>query len=118
MFGGYLYIKKYMNLLAILGVSSSQQQVVISANTWSSALAYCEGTGLQINSIQLVNQATIHYNVPGTNSYQVTALDSQGVQVNNIVWETDFDSLTAWMDSQGYQTIKTVQQSNKSYVVV
>lgn len=107
-----------MNFSAILGVSTSQTQYVISASSWSSCLAYCEGTGLQINTIQLINQATLHYNVPGTNSYQITAVDSEGVTVNNIVWETDFDSLTTWVDSQGYQSVKTVQQSNKTYVVV
>jgi hypothetical protein len=107
-----------MNFLAILGATPSQQQHVISANTWSSCLAYCEGTGLSINSIQLIPQATIHYNVVGTNSYQVTALDALGAPITSIVWETDFDSLTSWLDSQGYQLVKLVQQSNKSYVVV
>jgi hypothetical protein len=106
--------KKYMNFLATL----SQQQYVISANTWSECLAYCEGTGLDITSIQLIPQAITHYNVAGTNSYQVTALDSEGSQINNIVWETDFNSLSTWLDSQGYESIRTIQQSNKTYVVV
>ena len=107
-----------MNFIASLGVGQSAQQFVISANTWSSCLAYCEGTGLDINSIQVINQITIHYNIPGTNSYQIQALDSQGGVVNSIVWETNFDSLSTWIDSQGLQSVKTIVQSNKTYVVV
>ncbi len=118
LFGGYLYKKKYMNFLAILGSAQTQVQYVISANSWSSCLAYCEGTGLSINSIQLISQSTIHYNVAGTNSYQLQALDAQGAPIQCIVWETNFDSLTTWVDSQGYQSIKSLQQSNKTYVVV
>lgn len=107
-----------MNFLAILGTPQTQTQYVISANSWSSCLAYCEGTGLGIISIQVISQSTVHYNVPGTNSYQVQGLDAQGTPIQSLVWETSFDSLATWLDSEGYQSIKTILQSNKTYVVV
>ena len=117
LFGGYLYKKKYMNFLVVFGTGTPQQYIV-SANTWSSCLAYCEGTGKEIQSIGTLSKVTFFPNVSGTNSYQVTCSNAQGDLKNLVVWETNVDSLLTWLDSQGYNSIKTIQQSDKSYVVV
>ena len=107
-----------MNFLAILGTPQSQQQFVISANSWSSCLAYCEGTGQEIISIQHLINGSFYPNVSGTNCYQVAATNSSNQLINNWVWETSFDSLTTWIDAQGFLSVVSVQFSNKTYVVV
>jgi hypothetical protein len=38
-----------MNFLATLINSGTQVNKIINANSWSSCLAYCEGTGFDIN---------------------------------------------------------------------
>jgi hypothetical protein len=41
-----------MNFQVSLGEGPSQESRVVVANSWSTCLAYSEGTGLQIKSIQ------------------------------------------------------------------
>ena len=107
-----------MNFLVTLGAVSSQEQYVINAPSWSSCLAYCEGTQQPIFSIQLLPNSIINYNVSGTNCFIVSGKNAQGVQENHYVWESNFESLSAWVELQGFQTVNTVQSSNKTYVVV
>ena len=106
-----------MNFLVIFG-TGTPQQYVISTDTWASCLAYCEGTGKEIQSIGTLSKVTFFPNVSGINSYQVSCSDAQGDLKNLVVWETNVDSLLTWLESQGYNSIKTIQQSDKSYVVV
>jgi len=41
-----------MNFLVNLGSGVTQEQRIVNASSWSTCLAYCEGTGLTIVSIQ------------------------------------------------------------------
>ena len=98
---------------------SSQLPLIINASSWSSCLAYCEGTGNPLQSIQYLPNAVANNNVTGiTNCYQVLVRNAQAEQVNHYVWETDFNSLTTWIESQQFSQVLTIQNSNKSYVVV
>ncbi len=109
-----------MNFLVTFNSPTQQQTIeVINASSWATCLAYCEGKGLDIFQIQQLPNAVIFDNVSGsTNCFQVVAKNSSNVLVNNYVWETDFDSLTTWIDLQGFQSIQSILLSNKSYVVV
>ena len=109
-----------MNFLVTFNSPTQQQTIeVVNASSWATCLAYCEGTGLDIFQIQQLPNAVIFHNVPGSTScYQVVAKNASNVLINNYVWETDFDSLTAWIDLQGFQSVQSVQFSNKSYVIV
>ena len=107
-----------MNFSAIFGTPQSQEQFVINAPSWSACLAYCEGTGKQLYSIQLQSSINIIYNVEGTNCYLVSAKDSGGVSQTYFVWESSFDTLNNWVEAQEFSSIQLVQYANKSYVVV
>jgi hypothetical protein len=109
-----IYKEKTMNFSVILG---TQEQLVISAPSWSACLAYCEGTGKPIQNIQLISAQIINYNVEGTNCYTVSALKN-AITENHLVWESNFDTLNTWIESQGFSSVQLVITSNKAYVVV
>ncbi len=107
-----------MNFLATIGTAQAPQQLVISASSWSSCLAYCEGTGEPIQNILQLQTFIINHNVSGTNCYLVSAVKTLGSVENHYVWEDSFDSLNNWIELQGFLSVQQVQYSNKAYVVV
>ena len=107
-----------MNFTISLGTGNLQEFSIVNASSWSNCLAYCEGTGLQINSIQFIPNSIIVHNTETTNCFQVLAKSSEGTNTNYLVWENTFDDLTTWINSQSFQSVLSIQLSNKSYVVV
>lgn len=107
-----------MNFLVQLNGESGQEQRVINASSWSTCLAYCEGTGLTILTIQSIPNAIVNYNVSGNTCYNVSAINSEGGLESHYVWESNFADVSTWVESQGFQSVNIIQSSNKSYVVV
>ena len=107
-----------MHFLVNFNITSGIQTRVISADSWSSCLTYCQGTGLYFRGITDVSTATIAYNVPGTTCFQVAARNEDGINVSAYVWESNFDTLAVWIDAQNYQQVNSIQLSNNSYVIV
>jgi hypothetical protein len=105
-----------MYFLVTFNLFGGNEQRLVSANTWSSCLTYCEGTELNFQSITNVSTAIVAYNSPGTNCYRISGNYVDGTIFNGYVWETNFDSLTVWLDSQNFQSVNLVQLSNISYV--
>jgi hypothetical protein len=110
-----------MNFLVNLSNNNVPVSKLINANSWSSCLAYCEGTELQINSIvQLASNVTVVLNEPTSqNCYNVNLkLNSTGAIFNYYVFTTDFNSLETWLAEQTDTTVSSIQLSQKSYVTV
>ena len=107
-----------MHFLVSFTIPGGLQNRIISANSWSSCLSYCEGTGLYFRNITDLSTAIINYASPGTNCYQISALDENGINVSAFVWESNFDAVTVWIDSQNFQKVNSILLSNNSYVIV
>ena len=110
--------KNNMNFQASLGTGSTQEQRIINSSSWSTCLAYCEGTGLDITSIQLLPQTNVVVYDSGTNNCYTTNIKSAGVSISYIVWANDFQSFTTWLNSLTSPVLLSVQNQNKLYVTV
>ena len=110
-----------MNFLATLSNSGTQVNKIINANSWSACLAYCEGTGFEINNItQLSSSVSIVLKDPTSeNCYGVLLKsNSSSSSTNNFVFANDFNSLEEWLALQTDVTIMSIQTQQKSYVTV
>jgi hypothetical protein len=108
-----------MNFLATL--SNSQVNKIINADSWSSCLAYCEGTGLNINSIVQLSSSTsvILKDSTTENCYNVSLRSNiSTTSSNNFVFANDFNSLETWLADQTDFIVVGIQLTQKSYVTV
>ena len=110
--------KNNMNFQASLGTGSTQEQRIINASSWSTCLAYCEGTGLNITNIQLLpNVNIVQLSTETTDCYQGT-IKVNGVATQYFVWANSFDSYNTWFESLTNPVLQNIQFSNKLYVTV
>ena len=110
--------KNNMDFLVNLSSGSTQEQRVINTSSWSTCLAYCEGTELNIVSIQqLPNANIVQLGAESINCYQGT-IKVNGVAIQYFVWANNFDTFTAWFDTLTNPTLQNIQLSNKLYVTV
>ena len=110
--------KNNMNFQVNLGDGVNQEQRVINSSSWSTCLAYCEGTELPILTIQTLPQTNIVVHDSGTNNCYTTNIVLGGVRNSYMVWANDFQSFTTWINSLTSPVIQSVQNSNKLYVTV
>jgi len=107
-----------MNFQVLLGEGASQESNFIVAPSWSSCLAYCEGTGKSFNGIQsLPNTQVVLINSGTTNCYQVN-LSVNGVNTPYSVWSETYASFNNWLDSLTGAELISLQFTNKLYVTV
>jgi hypothetical protein len=107
-----------MNFQVNLGDGVNQEQRIINSSSWSTCLAYCEGTELPILTIQALPQTNIVVHDSGTNNCYTTNIVLGGVRNSYMVWANDFQSFTTWINSLTSPVIQSVQNSNKLYVTV
>jgi hypothetical protein len=110
--------KNNMNFQASLGTGSTQEQRIINSSSWSTCLAYCEGTDLDITSIQLLPQTNLVIHDSGTSNCYITNVKNGGVSISYIVWANDFESFTIWLNTLSNPIIQTIINQNKLYVTV
>ena len=91
---------------------------LINAPSWSSCLAYCEETGLVLNSMGSFNDEIVINDNTTTNCYLVTLLSETMVNTNHVVFDTDYNTLQTWINAQTGKTCIGIRLSEKSYVVV
>ena len=91
---------------------------LINAPSWSSCLAYCEETGLVLNSMGSFNEEIVINDNTTTNCYLVTLLSETMVNTNHVVFDTDYNTLQTWINAQTGKTCIGIRLSEKSYVVV
>jgi|688.fasta_scaffold116152_7 hypothetical protein len=110
-----------MNFLVTFTNSGTQINKLINANSWSSCLAYCEGTGFDINNIVKLssNVSVILKDPTSENCYNVNLKsNSSNTNSNNFVFANDFNSLETWLADQTDITVMYIQLTQKSYVTV
>jgi hypothetical protein len=110
--------KNNMNFQVNLGSGSTQEQRIVNTSSWSTCLAYCEGTGLDIVTIQLLPLVNIvQLSTETTDCYQGT-IKVNGVATQYFVWANSFDSFNTWFESLTTPVLQNIQFSNKLYVTV
>jgi len=110
-----------MNFLVQLTNSGTVVSKIINANSWSSCLAYCEGTGLEINIINYLSPNTnVVVNDPSSENCYNVSLKSNitNTFTNYFVFATDFSSIETWIGQQEDVTVTGVILSQKSYLTV
>ena len=107
-----------MNFQVSLGEASSQEIRIVIANSWSTCLAYCEGVGSKLNSINQMDTVNMVIIDSETNSCYQANLKSGGVLLNYMVWASSYSSFNTWLDSQVNVELVTLQITNKLYVTV
>ena len=93
---------------------------IINASSWSTCLAYCEGTGVAIGQIlYLANTEVVVNDETTTNCFQVT-LKSSTTQLQNtyMVFDTSYNTLQTWIEAQTNKTVVNISLQQKTYVVV
>jgi hypothetical protein len=110
--------KNNMNFQAVLGTGSTQEQRIINASSWSTCLAYCEGTGLEIISIQLLPSVNIVQLDSETSECYQGTIKVNGVAAQYFVWANSFDSFNTWYEALTNPVLQNLQFSNKLYVTV
>jgi hypothetical protein len=110
--------KNNMNFQAVLGTGSTQEQRIINASSWSTCLAYCEGTGLEITTIQLLPSVNIVQLDSETSECYQGTIKVNGVATQYFVWANSFDSFNTWYEALTNPVLQNLQFSNKLYVTV
>ena len=93
---------------------------IINASSWSTCLAYCEGTGIDISHIiNLANIEVVVNDETTTNCFQVT-LKSSTTQLQNsyMVFDTSYNTLQTWIGTQTNKIVTNITLQQKTYVVV
>ena len=93
---------------------------IINASSWSTCLAYCEGTGVDISQIwYLGNTEVVVNDETSTNCFQVT-LKSNTTQLQNsyMVFDTSYNTLQTWIGAQTNKVVASITLQQKTYVVV
>ena len=85
---------------------------LINAPSWSSCLAYCEETGLVLNSMGSFNDEIVINDNTTTNCYLVTLLSETMVNTNHVVFDTDYNTLQTWINAQTGKTCIGIRQGN------
>ena len=107
-----------MNFQVSLGEASSQEIRIVIANSWSTCLAYCEGVGSQLNSINQIDTVNMIIVDSGTNNCYRVTLNNGSVTSTSMVWASTYSSFNTWLDTQVDVELITIQFSNKLYVTL
>lgn len=97
---------------------SLAESFVISGSSWSECLAYCEGTGKTLQSIQLSNENVLVNNPSLSYAYLVSLRDDvTGTVSNTIIFDTYFNVI-AWIDSKTDMSLQSLNKQNKQFVTI
>jgi hypothetical protein len=105
--------------LSLKNVDSSIDLLVISGSSWSNCLSYAEGTGKEIQSINLLIVDNIILNNTSLNGlYLIVLKDITTSQTsNNIIYDT-LDNSIIWANSQSGKDVINVQYQKRSFVAI
>tara|TARA_R110000868_G_scaffold67277_1_gene199819 strand:+ start:317 stop:655 length:339 start_codon:yes stop_codon:yes gene_type:complete len=93
---------------------------IINASSWSTCLAYCEGTGVDIGQIlYLANTEVVVNDETTTNCFQVTLKSSTTqLRYNYVVFDTSYNTLQTWINTQTNKLVVSINLQQITYVVV
>jgi hypothetical protein len=110
-----------MNFQLTLTDSGVAVNQLLYANSWSSCLAYCEGTGFIINNILLLssNISVVINDATSQNCFNIFFISKEtNIASNYFVFDTDFETLQTWLNTQTDKTVRSIQTNKNSYVTV
>ena len=110
--------KNYMEFLVNYFSANTQEQRVVNTSSWSTCLAYCEGAGLELLSIQSMSQMNVVIHDSGTNNCYTAYIKVGGVPINYMVWANSFESFNTWFETLTNPVLQNLLFSNKLYVTV
>ena len=116
---GYIYhIKIDMLFNVNLGSGPSFETLLISGSSWSNCLSYCEGTGKQIQSIQLSDAQVVLDNISLGYCYLVIMRNnSTSLIASNLIYDT-FENVLVWISSQSGFTFQSMSKQNRAFVSI
>jgi len=93
---------------------------IINASSWSTCLAYCEGTGIDISQIwYLANTEVVVNDASSSNCYQISLKSSTTQLITTyMVFDTNYDTLQTWIENQTNKSVLSINLQPKTYVVV
>lgn len=98
---------------------TDQTSTLLSASTWSQAIAYAEGTGKDIQQVYRPSSSSeLILNSPSSNNcYQVSCKDiDTGLVKFYFVFEENFQSLKTWIDSLTDSEVTNLVLKQLNYV--
>lgn len=98
--------------------SEPNEQLLISGNSWSSCLAYCEGTGKNIGSISTTSNAVIVNNPSSTICFVVTLKDDTNGEVSAFQIFDTYQNVINWVNTQVGKSLQTLNKQNKQFVAI
>ena len=92
---------------------------IINAPSWSACLAYCEGTGENISQLSYLTNAEVVVNdETSTNCFQVSLRSNTTMLLTSyMVFDTSYDTLQTWINSQTNKSVANINVQQKTYVV-
>jgi len=110
-----------MYFLTYSKLNGDENQRLIQANSWSSCLAYLEGTSEEISQILKVNDnVTVVIGNPNTTNFYNVSLKDSTTQQNSqyILFQNSYADLQTWVSQQVNKQVNSLSNSEKTYVVV
>jgi hypothetical protein len=97
-----------------------QSSTLLSATTWSDAIAYAEGTGKAIGSINEPYSPILILNSPlSDNFYQLTLKNkTTGLGSLYFLFEENFQSLNSWIELQTNSEVTNISYLQRNYVSI
>jgi len=97
---------------------NSLENYAISGNSWSQCLAYCEGTGKEIQSILLYNTTLIVNDSQTTDSYFI-ALSNNLTEISKtyLIFDT-YQNILTWIESQSDSSLTSLSYQKRTYISI
>ena len=114
-----LFIVNLLKMIIIIHYAD-QSQNILTASTWSQAVAYAEGTGKDILQIFNPPNGELVLNSPSsTTCYQVVCKNTETFSAESyFVFEEDFQSLNTWIESLPNTEVRNLSKQQSNYVVI
>jgi|LakMenEpi03Aug12_release.lakeMendotaPanAssembly.Ray.scaffolds.fasta_scaffold1743463_2 hypothetical protein len=112
-----LFIVNLSKMIIIIDYAD-QSSTILTASTWSIAVAYAEGTGKDILQIFHPQNGELILNSPSsTTCYQVVCKNTEtSVPQAYFVFEDDFQSLNTWIESLSNIEVRNLSKQQRNYV--
>jgi len=90
----------------------------ISGDSWSQCVAYCEGTGKEIQTISIYNAELILNDSEIKDSYYVS-LSNNVTEINKfyLIFDTYQNTLT-WIESQSDSSLTSLSYQKRTYILI
>ena len=97
---------------------NSFENYAISGDSWSQCLAYCEGTGKDIQSISLYTVTLIVNDSQTTNSYYISLTNNlTNITTFYLIFDT-YQNILTWIESQSDSSLTALTYQKRTYISI